>query len=88
MLATSVACAERRHIETHRGHLIEVRPHERALITPELIRRPTFTSTPPEVETRLRSLAAAGAEALLYQAVGPAIPSRLESFARVARSAL
>jgi 5,10-methylenetetrahydromethanopterin reductase len=78
----------RRHIETRRGHLIEVRPHERPLITPELIRRTTFTGTPSEVSARLQSLAAAGAEAFLYQAVGQQIPRRLESLARVARFAL
>jgi 5,10-methylenetetrahydromethanopterin reductase len=79
---------QRRHIEMHRGHLIEVRPHERPLITPDLIRRTTFTGTPDEVAARLKSLAAAGAETLLYQAVGPHIPRRLESFARVAASTL
>jgi 5,10-methylenetetrahydromethanopterin reductase len=78
----------RRHIETHRGHLIEVQPMERALITPELIRRTTFTGRADEVRQRLRNLAAAGAEAVLYQPCGPEIPRRLESFARVARFAV
>jgi 5,10-methylenetetrahydromethanopterin reductase len=79
---------QRRHIETHRGHLIEIQPVERSLITPELIRRTTFTGPSEEVRQRLRNLAAAGAEAVLYQPAGPEIPRRLESFARVARSAL
>jgi 5,10-methylenetetrahydromethanopterin reductase len=78
----------RRHIETHRGHLIEIQPIERPLITPELIRRTTFTGTADEVRRRLQSLADAGAEAVMYQPCGPEIPRRLESFARVARSSV
>jgi 5,10-methylenetetrahydromethanopterin reductase len=76
----------RRHLETHRGHLIEVQAVERPLITPELIRRTTFTGTAEEVRHRLGTLSEAGAEAVVYQPAGAQIPLRLESFARVARS--
>jgi len=75
---------ERRHIETHRGHLIEVRPAERPLLGPELIRRTTCTGSAEEVAARLAQVAAAGAEVVLYQPAGPDIPRRLTSFARVA----
>jgi 5,10-methylenetetrahydromethanopterin reductase len=65
----------RRHIATHRGHLIEVQSMERPLITPELIRRTTFTGTAEQVRTRLNNLSRAGTETVLYQAVGPDIPA-------------
>ena len=74
---------ERRHIETHRGHLIDLTPTDRQFVTPELIQRTTFTGTPAEVRARLDSLAAAGVETILYQPAGD-IPRRLASFAKVA----
>jgi len=75
--------AERRHIETHRSHLIDLTPTDRQFVTPDHIRRSTITGTPEEVRARLDTLSAAGVETVLYQPAGD-IPRRLESFARIA----
>jgi 5,10-methylenetetrahydromethanopterin reductase len=74
---------ERRHIETHREHLIGVRPGERQFVTADAIRRATATGTFDEVQARLQNLQAAGVDTVLYQPAGD-IPRRLESFARAA----
>ncbi len=73
----------RRHIETHRAHLIDLTPTDRQLLTPDVIRRTTITGQPDEVKSRLQALTAAGVETVLYQPAGD-IPRRLASFARVA----
>jgi 5,10-methylenetetrahydromethanopterin reductase len=73
----------RRHIETHRAHLIDLTPTDRQFVTPEVIRRTTFTGQPEEVKSRLEGLEQAGVETVLYQPAGD-IPRRLEGFAKVA----
>jgi 5,10-methylenetetrahydromethanopterin reductase len=74
---------ERRHIETHRNHLIDLTPTDRELVSPDLIRRTTFTGTAAEVRARLNALERTGVETVVYQPAGD-IPRRLASFARVA----
>jgi 5,10-methylenetetrahydromethanopterin reductase len=74
---------DQRHIETHRGHLIDLTPTDRELVTPDLIRRTTVTGTPAEVRARLDALQRTGVETVVYQPAGD-IPRRLEGFARVA----
>jgi 5,10-methylenetetrahydromethanopterin reductase len=75
----------RRHLELHRGHLIKVQDSEWDLITPEAIRRGTFTGTRDEVRARLRDLEAQGCDAILYQPNGPDIPREMTAFAEVAQ---
>lgn len=74
----------RRHLETHRMHLIDVTERERPLITPELIAQATHTGTAAQVRDRLGQLEADGISGVLYGPQGPDIPRELEAFARVA----
>ena len=76
----------KRHLETHRGHLIEVTDLERPLITPDLVRTATGSGTPDEVRANLRGLEAAGIQGVLYGPMGPDIPRELAAFAEVAES--
>jgi 5,10-methylenetetrahydromethanopterin reductase len=76
--------ADRRHLETHRGHLIEVTDLERPLITPELIKQATGSGTAGEVRANLDGLEQAGIQGVLYGPMGPDIPRELEAFAEVA----
>ncbi len=74
----------RRHLEIHRGHLIELTEWERPVISAELIARTTGTGTPEEVRAHLAGIAASGAQGVLYGPVGPDIPRELASFAAAA----
>jgi 5,10-methylenetetrahydromethanopterin reductase len=76
----------RRHLEMHRGHLIEVTDLERPFVTPALIKRATGTGTSDEVREQLVAMGQAGATGVLYGAMGPDIPNELRKFADVARS--
>jgi 5,10-methylenetetrahydromethanopterin reductase len=77
----------KRHLETHRGHLIEVTDLERPLITPDLIKQATGSGTADEVRANLRGLEEAGIQGVLYGPMGPDIPRELKAFADVARVA-
>jgi 5,10-methylenetetrahydromethanopterin reductase len=74
----------RRHLEIHRGHLIELTDWERPVISAELIARTTGTGTPEEVRGRLAEIAASGAQGVLYGPMGPDIPRELATFAAAA----
>ena len=76
--------SESRHLETHRGHLIEVTDLERPLVTADLIRKATGTGTPAEVRRNLDGIAAQGVKGVLYGPMGPDIPRELEAFAETA----
>jgi 5,10-methylenetetrahydromethanopterin reductase len=76
--------ADRRHLETHRGHLIEVTDLERPLISAELIRRSTGTGTRDEVRRNLDAIQARGVKGILYAPMGPDIPRELTTFAQTA----
>jgi 5,10-methylenetetrahydromethanopterin reductase len=73
-----------RHLETHRGHLIEVTDLERPLVTADLIRRATATGTPAEVRRELQDIEAQGVQGILYGPMGPDVPRELAAFAEVA----
>jgi 5,10-methylenetetrahydromethanopterin reductase len=77
----------RRHLETHRSHLIDVTERERPLITPELITQATSTGTAAEVRGRLEELAARGVSGVLYGPQGGDPERELEAFARAAHLA-
>jgi len=71
-----------RYLNNHRGHFVFVKPEERHLITPELIRRTTFTAPEGEMIQRLEALRSAG----WNQIVIPVVPGQedaLEDWARV-----
>jgi 5,10-methylenetetrahydromethanopterin reductase len=74
----------RRHLEVHRGHLIELTEQERPVITPALIAQTTGTGTAREVRGRLAGLAGAGTAGVLYGPMGPDIPRELAAFAAAA----
>jgi 5,10-methylenetetrahydromethanopterin reductase len=73
-----------RHVETHRGHLIEVTDVERPLITPDLIRRTTATGTADEVAAALSAIATDGLSGIRYAPTGPDIGRELRAMAAVA----
>lgn len=73
-----------RHLEVHRGHLIEVTEAERPLITAELVKGATGSGTAAEVEAALRDIEGAGVEGVLYGPMGHDIPRELAAFARCA----
>lgn len=75
---------ESRHLEVHRGHLIEVTEAERPLISAELIRKATATGTVKESRAALEEIAASGVEGVLYGPMGHDIPRELERFAACA----
>jgi 5,10-methylenetetrahydromethanopterin reductase len=59
-LARTFQPEDARYLENHRGHLMAVKPIERPFITPELIRRTTFTGTEPDLLDRIAALRDAG----------------------------
>lgn len=75
---------ESRHLEIHRGHLIEVTEAERPLITADLIKKATATGTAEEMKSMLQGVEASGAEGVLYGPMGHDIPRELERFAECA----
>ena len=63
--------AARRHQELHRGHLVElVLPEDRALVTPENVRRFSLTGSADELRERVRALANDGATEVAIQPGG------------------
>jgi 5,10-methylenetetrahydromethanopterin reductase len=68
---------ERRHLELHRGHLVEVvHPEDRELITEDNVRRFAFCGTREELRARAEQLAADGVTELAVQPGGD-IPAEL-----------
>jgi 5,10-methylenetetrahydromethanopterin reductase len=76
--------ARSRHLEMHRGHLIEVSELERPLITPSLIRATTATGTDDEVRANLDSIERSGIAGVLFGPQGPDIPREMRRFAMAA----
>ncbi|MPY62780.1 LLM class flavin-dependent oxidoreductase [Streptomyces spongiae] len=75
---------ERRHIGTHREHLIGVTPEERPCITPKVIEAATATGTPEQIRERLKHLEQSGATTVAHQPAGPDIERELRAFATTA----
>jgi 5,10-methylenetetrahydromethanopterin reductase len=75
---------DRRHLETHRGHLIEVTDLERPLVSADLIRATTGSGTRAEVRRNLDDIEAQGVKGVLYGPMGPDIPRELAAFAATA----
>jgi 5,10-methylenetetrahydromethanopterin reductase len=73
--------ADRRHQDLHRGHLVElVLPEDRALVTPDNVRRFSFTGTAGELRARAEALAADGVTELAVQPGGD-VPAELRRLA-------
>jgi 5,10-methylenetetrahydromethanopterin reductase len=75
--------AERRHLETHRGHLVELNAFDQAVVTPDLIGSLTWTGTVDELASLLGEAEAAGATEIAFQPAGD-IERELRAFARLA----
>jgi 5,10-methylenetetrahydromethanopterin reductase len=73
--------ADRRHLETHRGHLIEVTDLERPLVGADLIRQATGSGTRTEVQRSLQEIEGRGVRGVLYGPMGRDIPRELTAFA-------
>jgi 5,10-methylenetetrahydromethanopterin reductase len=79
--AASELRADRRHLDLHRGHLIElVHARDRELVTPENVRRFSFCGTAAELRARAAELARMGAGELLLQPGGD-VPGELRRLA-------
>lgn len=75
---------ERRSIEQHRTHLVELNDLDRPYVTERIIRQGTMTGTRDEVRASLDKFRATGASMFLYSPFGPDIPHELETFASAA----
>ncbi len=72
-------------IENHRGHLMVVKDEERRFITPELIRRTTFTGTRDALVRRIGTLRDAGYTQFTVQ-LTPGQEAAIEDWAGVMRA--
>lgn len=88
--ADSIASVDerRRHLEVHRGHLVELNEHDRAVIDGDAVRALTFTGSSTELRARLDLLSEQGATEVAYQPAGPDIVRELRSFAEMAADLL
>lgn len=75
-----------RYMNTHRGHLVFVRPEERKFITAELIRYTSFTGTEDDVVGWMQTLRSAGYREFTVCVVPGQEQRVLEDWARVMRA--
>jgi 5,10-methylenetetrahydromethanopterin reductase len=77
------------HLFVHRGHCVQVAPHDEEIIrNPDYLAftRPfTITGTQAEVAAKISGLIEAGASEILYLPAGPDVPRELRAFAAAAR---
>lgn len=78
---------DRRHLELHRAHLIDLTGLDRPFVTGELITRTTGSGTPDQVRARLSDIAAEGVRGVLYGPMGDDTPRELRAFAEAAAPA-
>jgi 5,10-methylenetetrahydromethanopterin reductase len=78
--------AERRHLETHRGHLTELNEIDRPVMTGSLAAAFTLTGTRAQIAERLAQMEAAGATEIAFQPCGVDWRRELEAFMDAARS--
>lgn len=74
-----------KHLMNHRGHLMFVKPEERASVTPELIRDTSFTATEAELRRRIGDLKDAGYTQFTVQ-ITPGQEEAVADWARIAQS--
>lgn len=72
---------DRRHLELHRAHLLDLTDLDRPFVTGELIARTTSTGTPEQVRGWVSDIAGEGARGVLYGPMGDDIPRELRAFA-------
>jgi 5,10-methylenetetrahydromethanopterin reductase len=74
----------RRHLEVHQAHLIDLTELDRPHVTGDLIARTTATGPPGQVRARLADIAAEGARGVLYGPMGDDVARELRAFAEAA----
>lgn len=77
--------ADARYLMNHRGHLMFVKPEERAYVTAELIRDTSFTATEAELIRRVGDLRDAGYTQFAVQ-LTPGNYDAIEDWARIKRA--
>ena len=70
-----------RHLEIHRGHLVELNEHDRKALDPEQVTPAQLTGTVDQVREKLARLEGGGATELMWQPMGPDIGRELRAFA-------
>jgi 5,10-methylenetetrahydromethanopterin reductase len=84
-LARRFAPADAAYLQNHRGHLMFVKPEERAFVTADLIRATSFTATEPEIRERIDALRGAGFTQFTIQLV-PGQEEAIADWARIRRA--
>jgi 5,10-methylenetetrahydromethanopterin reductase len=84
-MARDFVPADARYLMNHRGHFVFVKPEERRFVTPELIRRFTFTATEQELKQRVEALRAGGYSQLVV-GITPGEEHAIEDWARIKRA--
>ena len=74
-----------RHLEIHRGHLVELNEHDRGPMDREQVAPAQLTGTVGQIRERLASLEAGGATELMWQPMGPDIERELRAFSELLR---
>src|SRR6266571_2073453 len=82
--ALAEVAENRRHLDLHRAHLIDLTELDRPFVTGELIARTTGSGTQGQVRAGLSDIAAWGARGVLYGPMGDDIPGELRAFAEAA----
>ncbi len=72
-----------RHLEIHRGHLVELNEHDRSAMDREQLPPAQLTGTVDDIRGRLARLEAGGATELMWQPMGPDIEREMRAFAEV-----
>ena len=75
---------DRRLLELHRSHLVEMTELDRQFVTERIMRQGTMTGTRSEMRDALKRFESTGAAKFIYSPFGPDIPRELEAFAEVA----
>ena len=75
---------QERHLHLHEGHLTNLNPIDRQVLTPELVAAAPLIGRPEEVREKLTGLAAAGVTEVAYQPAGEDLPRELRTFAAAA----
>jgi len=86
-LARRFVPADAAYLQNHRGHLMFVKPEERAFVTADLIRATSFTATEPEIRERIDALRGAGFTQFTIQLV-PGQEEAIVDWARIRRAFL
>jgi 5,10-methylenetetrahydromethanopterin reductase len=84
-MAKAFEPADAKYLMNHRGHLMFVKPEERAFVTAELIRTTSFTATENDLKQRIGDLRDAGYSQFTIQIV-PGQDDAIEDWGRIRRA--